>query len=84
MPEPALTSAWSASRMITEALLPSTVSANTSGAILFVGADAVRGCAEALPSANRTIMTPAKQSRTPIRTRNVKKPFLEAVLFFIG
>src|SRR5260370_36420149 len=69
--------------MMTEALLPSVVSANTSGAILFAGADTVRGCAEALPSASRTIMIPAKQSTTPIRTRNVKKPFLEAVLVFI-
>src|SRR5438067_13849157 len=38
------------------------------------GAGAVRGCAEALPSANRTTMIAAKQSRTPSKTRSLKNP----------
>src|SRR6266576_5651690 len=54
---------------------------------LIVGCEmpgAVRGCADALPRANRTTVIAAKASRTPTRMRSLKNADLEADFFFIG
>src|SRR6266516_3264300 len=79
-----LRSAWSANSMKNSACCPLAVCSITHGAILFAEGGIDRGCAEALPSANRTSVIAEKQSRTPTKTRSLKNADWDADFFFIG